>query len=136
MQKTTDVISLFTSWADLYLQQLVFFKSYKLAISFLVAFNPALESTSPTFASSEYCSGQFLSNLIIDFFSNSISQNQHLGLLTTTDGRKMQLDYCLSSLKELWLQIFLQDLVCSCTGKVMCGRSCLCHEQNMCCTEL
>jgi hypothetical protein len=45
-----------------------FFKSYKLAISFLAAFNPALESTSQTFASSEYCSGQFLSNLNMDLF--------------------------------------------------------------------
>jgi hypothetical protein len=31
---------------------------------------------------------------------------------------------------------FLQDLICSCKGKVMCGRSCVCNEQNMCCTEL
>ena len=31
---------------------------------------------------------------------------------------------------------FLQDLICSCKGKVMCGRPCVCNEQNMCCTEL
>jgi hypothetical protein len=31
---------------------------------------------------------------------------------------------------------FLQDLICSYTGKVMSGRSCICNEQNMCCTEL
>ena len=31
---------------------------------------------------------------------------------------------------------FLQDLLCPCKGKVMCGRSCVCNEQNMCCTEL
>ena len=31
---------------------------------------------------------------------------------------------------------FLQDLLCSCKGKVMCGRSCVCNEQNMSCTEL
>jgi hypothetical protein len=31
---------------------------------------------------------------------------------------------------------FLQDLICSCKGKVMRGRSCVCNKQNMCCTEL
>ena len=31
---------------------------------------------------------------------------------------------------------FLQVLICSCKGKVMCGRPCVCNEQNMCCTEL
>ena len=31
---------------------------------------------------------------------------------------------------------FLQDLICSCKGKVMCGRSWVCNEQNTCCTEL
>ena len=31
---------------------------------------------------------------------------------------------------------FLQDLICSCKGKVMCSGSCVCNEQNMCCTEL
>ena len=31
---------------------------------------------------------------------------------------------------------FLQDLICSCKGKVMCGRSCVYNKQNMCCTEL
>jgi hypothetical protein len=31
---------------------------------------------------------------------------------------------------------YLQDRICSCKGKVMCGRSCVCNEQNMCCTEL
>jgi hypothetical protein len=30
---------------------------------------------------------------------------------------------------------FLQYLICSCKGIVMCGRSCVCNEQNMCCTE-
>lgn len=31
---------------------------------------------------------------------------------------------------------FLQDLVCSCKGKSICSRSCVCFEQNLCCTEL
>ena len=31
---------------------------------------------------------------------------------------------------------FLQDLICSCNRKVMRGRSCICNEKNMCCTEL
>ena len=31
---------------------------------------------------------------------------------------------------------FLQDLICSFKGKVICGRSCVCNGQNMCCTEL
>ena len=30
---------------------------------------------------------------------------------------------------------FQQDIICSCKGKVMCGRSCVCNEQNMCCTD-
>ena len=30
----------------------------------------------------------------------------------------------------------LQNRICSCKGKVMCGRSCVCNKQNMCCTKL
>ena len=48
---------------------------------------------------------------------------------------KMIMKTCLYSLKGLWPD-FLQDLVCSCKGKMMRGRSCVCNEQNMCCTEL
>ena len=31
---------------------------------------------------------------------------------------------------------FLQDLICSCKGKKICSRECVCVEQNLCCTEL
>jgi hypothetical protein len=31
---------------------------------------------------------------------------------------------------------FLQDLVCTCKGKSVCSRSCVCFEHNLSCTEL
>lgn len=31
---------------------------------------------------------------------------------------------------------FLQDLVCTCKGKSVCSRGCVCFEQNLSCTEL
>ena len=31
---------------------------------------------------------------------------------------------------------FLQDLICSCKGKYICSKSCICREQQMSCTEL
>ena len=30
---------------------------------------------------------------------------------------------------------FLQDLICTCKGKKICSRECVCFEQNLCCTE-
>jgi hypothetical protein len=31
---------------------------------------------------------------------------------------------------------FRQNRICSCKGKVMCGSSCVCNKQNMCCTKI
>jgi len=31
---------------------------------------------------------------------------------------------------------FLQDLICTCKGRAVCSRACICFEQSLCCTEL
>ena len=31
---------------------------------------------------------------------------------------------------------FLQDLVCTCKGRSVCSKGCVCFEQNLSCTEL
>ena len=31
---------------------------------------------------------------------------------------------------------FLQDLVCTCKGKSICGKSCVCYEQHLSCTSI
>ena len=31
---------------------------------------------------------------------------------------------------------FLQDLICSCKGRYVCKRGCICYEQSLSCTEL
>lgn len=31
---------------------------------------------------------------------------------------------------------FLQDLGCTCKGKTICGKSCVCYEQNVSCTSI
>jgi hypothetical protein len=154
---------------------------------FLAAFIPALESTSSTFASSEYCSGQFFPNLesteqmwFLTGTCTNVKDNRRYipvhelsrsfsptacqilpvahaltGCDTTSSlfriGKKSVfklLRNCPEQYSELatgplpvffegiMTSYFLQNLICSCKGKVMCDRSCVCNEQNMCCTEL
>jgi hypothetical protein len=127
-----------------------FFKSYKLAISFLAAFNPALESTSPTFASSVYCSGRFLSNLNTDYFpilnrEDVVSQPVHAwatGKIWQAVEDKDRLSSWTGILRMLSFAFVIVPVrnhiwsVDSSLGKKYTERTNICNEQNMCCTEL